>query len=347
MHKQPKHTPVTMRLPRRSRICQCHLLDSTRWNHFHARTSDIIVASSYKAGTTWVQAIVAHLLGPDGTFSGTLSERSPWLEARYTSLHGTLATLRGQTERRFIKTHLPLDALPYDEQVKYIYVGRDGRDIFMSLWNHFSNMTDESVTLINQLLAPDLPAFPDGPTDIHTFWDHWLRRGLMRGESSGWPYWSLFSNIQSWWPYRDLHNIRFVHYNDLLGDIRSQVLGIADFLEIDVSASLLERIVDAVSFPEMKRRGDQYAPGMGRFWKGGAETFFYRGTNGRWQKVLSPEELNAYDRVCQEALDPECRAWLEAGAGNAQAQAGNRRGAVDRAGPVESSWAHFLSGAAE
>lgn len=35
--------------------------------------------------------------------------------------------------RRFFKSHLPLDALPYREEAKYIYVGRDTRDVFMSM----------------------------------------------------------------------------------------------------------------------------------------------------------------------------------------------------------------------
>lgn len=50
------------KLPVRSRIYQNHHFDSTRWDYFEPRSTDIIVATSYKAGTTWTQAIVAHLL---------------------------------------------------------------------------------------------------------------------------------------------------------------------------------------------------------------------------------------------------------------------------------------------
>lgn len=38
-----------------------------------------------------------------------------------------------QTDRRFIKSHLPQDATPYFDEVHYIIVGRDARDVFISM----------------------------------------------------------------------------------------------------------------------------------------------------------------------------------------------------------------------
>ena len=34
----------------------------SRWEHYHPRNGDVIVATPAKAGTTWTQAIVAMLL---------------------------------------------------------------------------------------------------------------------------------------------------------------------------------------------------------------------------------------------------------------------------------------------
>ena len=44
--------------------------------------------------------------------------------------------MEAQTHRRFVKTHLPVDALVYSPKAKYIYIGRDGRDVLWSLYNH-------------------------------------------------------------------------------------------------------------------------------------------------------------------------------------------------------------------
>ena len=109
-----------MTAPQRTRTYQNQTIDSTRWDGFSHRADDIVVATSYKSGTTWTQAIVANLLYPDGEFPMPVWQLSPWLDMRPPPLERILAGLEAQTERRFIKTHLPLDGLLFDSQVQYI-----------------------------------------------------------------------------------------------------------------------------------------------------------------------------------------------------------------------------------
>ncbi len=47
--------------------------------------------------------------------------------------------------------------------------------------------------------------------------------------------------------------------------------------------------------------------------KDGSRTFFFKGTNGRWRDVLTPEELALYEEKAAQVLSPDCRAWLEQG----------------------------------
>ncbi|SFI28484.1 sulfotransferase domain-containing protein [Nitrosomonas sp. Nm34] len=300
-------------LPKRTHIYQNHHFDSTRWDYFEPRENDIVVATSYKAGTTWTQAIVAHLLFPDGNFPAAPAEMSPWLDMRIMPLEVVLNKLKAQTHRRFIKTHLPLDGMLYSEKIKYLYIARDPRDVFMSLWNHYKSMKDEFFTLMNLLPGRVGDELPRPPDDIHTFWRNWITRGSFAWETDGWPYWSHLSNVQSWWNFRHLPNIQLFHYNDMLEDTEREVRRMAAFLEIDVSENTWADIIQAVSFAEMKRQGDRYAPGGGHFWKGGAQTFLHKGTNGRWREVLSDEEITLYEAACDRALTFDCREWLESG----------------------------------
>src|SRR5437868_3009883 len=116
-----------------------HHLDSTRWDQFRARQGDIVVTTAYKAGTTWTQRILAALiLGVDADGDRGLMEVSPWIDARF---HGPIEQLiesvDAQTHRRFVKSHLAADGLRFFPEAKYVVVGRDTRDVFMSLWNHY------------------------------------------------------------------------------------------------------------------------------------------------------------------------------------------------------------------
>src|SRR5215470_7515095 len=131
----------TMTLPRKTREMQTPFFDSTKWNDFPFRDDDIVIATFAKTGTTWMQQIVGQmLLGPDP--DRCVLEASPWVDFPALSKDETLAVLEAQTHRRFLKTHLPLDALVFSPKAKYLYIGRDGRDVLWSMHNHFVNMTD-------------------------------------------------------------------------------------------------------------------------------------------------------------------------------------------------------------
>ncbi len=49
---------------------------------------------------------------------------------------------------------------------------------------------------------------------------------------------------------------------------------------------------------------------MTMMWRGGADQFFYKGTNGRWRDVLTEDDLALYERAAA-TLDPDLRDWME------------------------------------
>jgi aryl sulfotransferase len=75
-------------------------------------------------GTTWMQQIV-NLLIFQSPEPRPLGELSPWLDNRiHLPIEVVLPKIEAQTHRRFLKSHLPLDALPIYDEVKYIHVAR-------------------------------------------------------------------------------------------------------------------------------------------------------------------------------------------------------------------------------
>src|SRR6516165_2173524 len=240
-----------------------------------------------------MQAIVGNLIFSGQELPAPISELSPFLEFRMVPLELVLAGLESQRNRRFIKTHLPLDGFPFDPRLKYVYVGRDARDVFMSFWNHYWTFTDETMQLMNLIPGRVGGPLPPCPEDVHELWRNWITRGWFEWETEGYPWWSNLHNVQSWWDYRHLENILFVHYADLLADLAGEVRRIARFLEIEVPDDAWPVIVRNCSFAEMKAKGEWFAPNGGVPFKGGAQSFFHKGTNGRWRDILSADELRA------------------------------------------------------
>ena len=183
----------------KTRELQTRVSDSTIWNEFRFRNDDIVIATHPKAGTTWMQQIVGQLLfGGDPNLN--VGRLSLWVDMRLPPKAEKLAQLEAQTHRRFLKTHLPADALVMSPKARYIYVGRDGRDVVWSYHNHLATMTQEFRDQLNNLPGVDAPLMEPPPDDIREFWRLWLDR-------ENYPQFSFWNHIRSWWALRDRPNI--------------------------------------------------------------------------------------------------------------------------------------------
>jgi aryl sulfotransferase len=300
------------RLPERTRVYQNHHLDSTRWDGFEPRPGDIVITTAYKAGTTWMQAIVSSLLFGDAPPKAPWT-LTPWLDMRVYPLELIRQELEGQRHRRFVKTHLALDGLPFFPEAKYVYVGRHGPDVFMSLWNHYTGYTPETVKLLNETPGLVGPPQPPPPADPRELWRSWATRGWFPWEFDGWPYWSLLHHVRTWWEWRHLPNLLFVHFNDLLADLDGEMRRVAEFLEIEVPRGEWAARVELATFASMKERAEQIVPAGGVAFQGGAQRFLYKGTNGRFREVLTEGDLALWQDNVARQLAPACARWLEHG----------------------------------
>jgi aryl sulfotransferase len=239
------------------------------------------------------------------------------LEHRTSGIAPKIAKLNAQQHRRLLKSHLPLDALPYYPQVKYIVVGRDARDVFMSFWNHYSNFTDATYARLNDPNGRVGDPMPRCPADIHECWANWINRGWFAWESEGYPHSGNLSHTQSWWNFRHLENILFVHFNDLLSNLPAEIARIAGYLQIDLPEAAFTTIAQRLSFASVKQSAAMMLPmpaeAAQNTWKQGLDAFFFKGTNGRWREVLSAAELLMYEQAKTRVLTPNCARWLEQG----------------------------------
>lgn len=291
--------------PQKTREMHNQHIDSTVWNDFKFRDDDIIISTYAKSGTTWMQQIVSQMLFGGDTERDTQSI-SPWVDFRVPPKDVKLPALEEQTHRRFVKTHLPVEALVYSPKAKYIYIGRDGRDVLWSLYNHHRNGNEIMYDALNKspgLVGPPLEPPPD---DIRGYWRDWLDR-------DGFPYWSLWENVRSWWAIRHLPNLLLVHFDVLKKNMPEEMRRIAAFLDIPIDESKWDTIVEHCTFDWMKEHGEKVVPMGGAAWVGGAKTFINKGVNGRWRDTLTEAESAEYEARALAELGPECAHWLATG----------------------------------
>jgi aryl sulfotransferase len=292
------------------------VIDSRRWGRYRPRPDDIVISTYPKCGTTWMQRIVSLLVlkTPEPQPVMTIS---PWIDRRFgPPLDAVMGEIEAQTHRRFLKAHLPADAMPLFDEVKYIHVARDGRDACMSYHNHCTALTDEVLGRFDEIGREDAAVgrpYPRPPADASEFFHRWITRGELAGEEDGCPMMSFFPFVQSWWDVRQRPNVLLVHYNDLKTDLPGQMTRIARFLDIEVDDALWPRLVEAAQFEAMRRDGETLMANVASIFRGGKETFFFKGTNGRWRDIISSEDLALYDAKVGALLSADCADWVEGG----------------------------------
>ena len=292
--------------PQKRREFHNHHFDSTIWNDFRFRDDDIIIGTYAKSGTTWVQQIVSQLIFK-GQTGLPVAEMSPWLDLRVPPKEIKLAAVEQQAHRRFLKTHLPVDALVFSPKARYIYIGRDGRDVVWSMYNHHSNANKSWYEALNDTPGRVGPPITPPPDTVRQYFHDWLAQ-------DGHPFWPFWENIRSWWEIRSLPNVMLLHFDALKRDMAGEIQRMARFLDIDVDQAKWADILRHCSFDYMKANATPSVPLGGAFWDGGAETFIHKGVNGRWRDTLSAEESRAYEERAIVELGPECARWLATGA---------------------------------
>jgi len=280
-----------------------HHFDSTIWNDLQFRDDDIVISTYAKSGTTWTQQIIAQILfgGAEGL---SVAEMSPWLDLRVPPKAVKLPAVEAQAHRRFLKTHLPVDALVYNPKAKYIYIARDGRDVVWSLHNHFFHGNDALYAALNDTPGRVGPPIDRPPADVREYFLTWL-------ENDGWPMWSFWENVRGWWAIRGLPNMLFLHFNDLKADLPGSIRRIAAFLDVPIDEAKFPAMVRHCSFDYMKAHATDSVPLGGILWDGGAETFIHKGENGRWRDVLTAEDNARYEAKAVAELGEECARWLQ------------------------------------
>ncbi len=294
--------------------------DSDRWDGFRFRDGDIIISTPPKCGTTWTQTICALLIFQTVDLPKPVDVLSPWLDQTLRSRDDVFADLEAQDHRRFIKSHLPLDGLPFDDRVTYICVGRDPRDVAMSWDNHMDNIDFEAFFALREkavgledlaeVMPPGGIPVPLG-TERERFWQWVDDQTPLPVTVGGLQF--LVHHVESFWRERNRPNVIMLHYGELKADLEGEMRSLAGRLSIDVPDELMPELALAATFGEMRKRAVNAAPNATEpIWKDTAR-FFHRGTNGQWLDLLDRDDLRRYEARVRELAAPDLAEWLHQG----------------------------------
>ena len=299
--------------PERKYIYDNMTTDSRRWDGFKPRDGDIIISTPPKCGTTWTQMICALLIFQKTPLDRKLSDYTPWLDMPVKPIEETLGIYEAQAHRRFIKTHTPLDGIPYFDNVTYLFVARDPRDAFISMGNHQKNTNPEAMQHFMKALQGRDVVMQRPSGDVLTRFRNWISASGIPEEGVPTEF-NVLHHAQTFWEFRHLPNIHLFHYSDMRADLAGQMRRVADAAGIRIDAALWPKLVEAASFERMKENADALAPTSAhpKQWRDNA-AFFNKGEHGQWQGILGAEEVALYRRIMNERLAPELAHWLEHG----------------------------------
>ncbi|MEP2027377.1 MAG: sulfotransferase domain-containing protein [Paracoccaceae bacterium] len=290
---------MTLEAPIRSRDYLGPCTDTRIWDRFKLRPGDVVLSTPPKSGTTWSQAILMMLIHQQAISDRAIWKDSKWLDCNFRDQNELASALEAQDHRRCIKSHTPFDGITYTPDAIYIAVYRHPVDVYFSLERHVANMNSDFLDF----------HFAESPAENFS---RYLDNSVTDMGTDDLTLASLCHHYQSFRNWAHLPNIHFFHYSDMKRDRRREVLRFAAIMGLDPSDALIDAIVEASSFGQMKdvvRMANRPTESVFANPAG----FFDAGTNQKWLGRLSQEQLLAYRERLSDMIGRKDQRWLEDG----------------------------------
>ncbi len=254
----------------------------TRFPKDYAPTAhDVFVCSYYKSGTNWTMQIAVQIAHRGNAEFEHIHDLVAWPDMGVRSriaipLDDDGPRRSAATGLRIIKTHLPLDALPYSANARFICVVRDPKDVFVSGY-HFTR------AMILGPLMPTVAAWLDAYLSPDTPLGSWAR------------------HVASGWAIRERSNVLFLTYESMRADLPAAVDRIAAFMGVELAPAERAAVIERSTFDYMKKIGHKFdSPGAP--WGRSTGTMLRRGKSGGSGELISPEQQRRIDEYWRAEL---------------------------------------------
>ncbi|KAM3359250.1 cytosolic sulfotransferase 12-like [Capsicum galapagoense] len=259
---------------------------------FQAQDSDIILVTSPKAGTTWLKSLLFVLVNrmkhPVFEQNHPLLVKNPHDLIPFLELtlyaDGQVPNLSSFTSPRLLSTHVPFASLPKsvpDSRTKLVYLCRNPRDIFISMW-HFTNKLRLHHIDTNSM-EEMFDLFCKGVSPYGPFWNHVLE------------YWK--QSIEK------PNKVLFLMYEEIKAQPKLLLKCLAEFLECPFSieeenSGVVDEILRMCSFESLSNLEVNTSGKLST----GAENkvFFRKGEVGDWKNYFTTEMNEKLNHVIEQ-----------------------------------------------
>lgn len=278
------------------------ITNTAYWDRLELRPDDIIVSTPPKSGTTWTLSIINMLLAREVTTDAGSASASPWMDCGLRDCDALVERASSIQRRRAIKSHTPLDGVPFSNELTYIVVYRHPIDVHFSMRSHAENMRRDTLDFMF-------------PADERAGFQRFIANPLTDTGTDDLTLASLVHHYNMSKAYARTGNVHFIHYADLSRDLPATILRLAKLLQVDLGTEVFAAITQANTFAAMRRQAEESAD---RFDENSAfldnAKFFASGTSNKWEGRLCDEDLEAYRARIADLLPTEDIAWLHWGA---------------------------------
>ncbi|XP_059212906.1 amine sulfotransferase-like [Centropristis striata] len=211
---------------------------------------------------------------PDQVEDGTNRVRVPLLEDRCLD-----KVLGERPDPRVYRTHLPTNMLPHGvktKRIKVVYVMRNPKDVLVSLY-HFAH----SWVLL------------ETPKSFEDFFQDFLDGNAFMG--------SWFDHVREYYNEKDQMDILFVRYEDMLKDLRGEVVKLCAFLGKDLTDEAIDHVVETSTFKNMKTNPNANYMELLEKQRYQKDTM-RKGVAGDWKNHFTVAQNEYFDQVFAERM---------------------------------------------
>ncbi|XP_025092463.1 sulfotransferase 1A1-like [Pomacea canaliculata] len=236
------------------------------------RDDDVFICAFAKSGTHWTWEVVNMLLSGKAEYQKQKKE-TMMLEVT------EVETIEALPSPRVLNSHLPARMLPrqlQDKKGRIVFVYRNPKDIFISMYFHFNQAYPVTLQNLEQL--------------------------FMTGRTVTGDYFRYMKEMDEFTKKNPQLKILKISFEDMKEDPVAAVGRYAEFLGVAVTPTLCTEIADACGFQKLKHFGETYKESSDFYIRTNMSTgtIFRKGEVGDWKNYMTVAQSERFDAAIQQ-----------------------------------------------